>query len=61
MTDSGPVVGWEGALVGVDNVKEVVFFRTHPPQRSWLTSPPICEVMPIEDRTKTTPTATAVP
>ena len=61
MAGYGPVVGWEGDLVGVDNVMGLVFFRTNPPERGYATSLPICEVMPIEDRTKTTPIATTVP
>ena len=32
MAGYGPVVGWEGDLVGVDNVMGLVFFRTNPPR-----------------------------
>ena len=41
MAGYGPVVGWEGDLVGVDNVMGLVFFRTNPPERGYATSLPI--------------------
>ena len=61
MTGSGPVVGWEGALVGVDNVKVKCFPGPNTPERRSVTSRAEFEVMPAVALGKHFTTASAVP
>ena len=61
MTGSGPVVGWEGALVGVDNVKVKCFPGPNTPERRSVTLRAEFEVMPAVALGKHFTTASAEP